>query len=390
MLGELFARQPSDGDISSAVIPSSHEFDALPQKFREELSQFYRTFQPRLDGIESRMTHITDASVLPRHLKLVSDERADRILGEVVARLSTETTYLHEIGDTKIGEALACGFKGSSFGALVVWMNGDTRPGRLVERLAGGERDDLYNPMFDIALILDKKPQSKDILVHMIDDGTLPEGIAALDKALTHDLQISKSQRALLYGAQSIVGLPVLALRFLGVPPLVGRTVFAAFQRKVSQVLFPGLFNDNALSELHASEASAHSPTASASLSDEVEDIVTRVSERKGTKQSPDALLRAYAQLHALRLLGMNDRELGTIVSRAQYNPETESYPKLDAALVERRHTDGLENDALFIQTMSHMHHARELECWLLQQEARAIAIEVTFADREIPLESPV
>lgn len=308
-------------------------------------------------------------------LQTLSDPTCEKILSRVVRNLRKETTYLQELEDTGIANALEHGLKNSRFGAFVFYLPTDTPMGRILS--GNGKVSGAYIPPFDSALIFDKPPAPREMLKSLVEHGVLPEVIGILDKELTHDLQITNSQRLLLWAPLLLRSLGALIIfRIFGVVPGIGFNVFST----PSVLPFKNsIFGSNILHEVQAMDAAVCSPTFEPS-DESLQPWTTNklVSSLKLKGERHQMVAEAFYLVHNLRLLGVDDKKIAYAISSCGYDKHLMTYPKLSLLLKQKRSDLGLSDDLDFAEAIQTLERQLDFDI----RSGREIASE--YAIREI------
>ncbi|MCL5090612.1 MAG: hypothetical protein M1514_01235 [Patescibacteria group bacterium] len=136
--------------------------------------------------------------------------------------------------------------------------------------------------------------------------------------------------------------------------------------------------NDEILGEIHAFAAEANSATtADEELkpgNELVEDIIKKYNFGKASLIQATA---AFDAIRTLRVMGLDDKEIGQLVDGARYDPKTETYPKLEARLRQERNAWGIESNQEFEIIRRALLAKQDLEFHYQRRLAEKIATEV-------------
>ncbi len=350
---------------------------------------------------------------LPHDLSYISQPsgamaaRADQLLNgfeseeEVEAgffRLITNlgrTPYLAQLADENIPSGLANGLHKGRYAARVKFVDPNSPYIKVIKRLTDPQ---YYNSLLDTAVLPANIPKTSFFWKMLIAEGKLPEIVAVLDKALVADRQFTKFQRAILG--------PPLAFRFMAgnalltIPWPTGWIVSTAFN--VGSL--PGVFglnyllgNDPILSTIHASEAAFYSPTSmdeTQSPGEVRESIINTSVSFNQTRNSILSRFRdvderekaeaAFDLIHRMRILGnMDDIQIGKAVTRARYNREAATFPKLKRVVDSLEASLGLNEVGLDKEKIIAAIEARyELSLLTARRQAQELAFQILEEER--------
>lgn len=300
----------------------------------------------------------------------IPEQDRDAGFDATILRLQRETGYLKELEDVGISSALVAGLENGKFKALVKFLAPENFLAKSMTRKGVAAS---YAPILDTIFIPEKAPTSEEMWLMLATEGTLPEVIASLDHELTHDAQWSKQQRAAILGLSAVSTASYFALvRKYGVIAAIG---ISNAIRLLTNQMEKGLKNDEMLQEVHAFEASAESPTNGRERfihRREIAEHIINAYEPSG-KDLPDALY-AYDLIHTLRILGMDDQELGKLVNLARFDKKTRSFPRLERAKLEKKSEWGIAGDDDFENVTDTLLAKHDLELALQRHKAEEIA----------------
>jgi hypothetical protein len=278
---------------------------------------------------------------------------------------------LDELEDVGISTALVDGLENGKYGAYTIFLNPDNFFAKMLKRKhIGGS----YAPLFDTTVIPEKPPSSEEMWLKLATEGQLPKFVNSLDHELTHDKQWNKLQRTAILTINSLPTATYLALYpHLGfLKSLAAQDLLLA----VSRIASKKIDNDSMLGEVHAYNSGASSPTYHEPELDEVHEVASHIINSYNLKGRDyvDALL-AYENVHTLRIMGVDDSEIGKIVSGAQFDKKIRSYPKLDKRVMEEKDKWGTTNKYDFMTVRRALLSQHELELRYQRHLAEQIAV---------------
>ena len=134
------------------------------------------------------------------------------------------------------------------------------------------------------------------------------------------------------------------------------------------------------MGEIQAYEASASNPAFFQEDSDEEREITFSVVNDYGERGKHFSEMvkakKAFDSIRTLRILGLNDREIGRVVSRARFNGKECTYPKLEKKIMEERKKWGIEDEETFRKVVGALLARQELELYVQRHHAQRIATE--------------
>ncbi len=294
----------------------------------------------------------------------------------MILRLGEETGYLDELKDIGISADCLSNLENGRYGAWVSFLAPDSLLRKLVLREGvTGE----YLPVFDVAIIGNKPPELKNMWLDLVDQGFLSDVISTLDHELTHDRQFTRAQRTMILAPEivRIVGYPVIRAN-LGMWSALGySTAITLLEGRFLKEL--GLGNDTILSEVHAYEAAASNPASVSEKLDNRHGIVEFISRNYVKDCSRAQFLivhKAFGLVRTLRLLGLDDSEIGRLVSCAKYDEGSNTYPKLEKKLKSELAGWGVESEYEQSILVNALLSRQELELRVQRYYAQRIATE--------------
>jgi len=300
----------------------------------------------------------------------IPKEDRDSGFDAVILKLQRDTDYLEELEDVGISSALVDGLENGKYGAYTIFLNPDNFFSRMLKKrnIGGG-----YLPLLDTIIIPEKPPTSEEMWLKLATEGQLPNFINSLDHELTHDKQWKSSQRAAILTLSGLpLGTYMATYSHLGFWSRLGIQEMALV---VSRLATKRLRNDTLLSETQAYEAAGSSPTYHDPEMDEAKEVATHIIDAYGLKGRNylDALI-AYEKIHLLRIMGVDDNEIGKIVSGARFDSKNRTYPKLDKRVDDERDKWGVANDWDFHDVGRALIAQHELELRFQRHLAEQIA----------------
>lgn len=349
---------------------------------------------PHIDELREYGKHLEEKFAILRTSTGVSGELARHLIGEireedrkaefegVLLRIQHDTSYLKELADTNVlsGVIEGEGLENGEFGSLIQFMGEDSW---LAKRLLPGNAAAGYSPMLDVTFVKGRPPTDEEIWRQLASEGTLPDIIASLDHEQTHDTQTSMLDRGAMW-SPFVLGWTASALsaHFLGdvgaVTTRLATSKFNPFWGKLKE----RINGDPYLSEVHAYEAAASSPTSGWDQMDEGEEIAEHVvnnyepssDDTRFSSDRYDQAEIAYSEVHTLRLLGMDDRQIGHVVGRNHFDAKTKTYPSLKKAIDQRLQEWGITNEQDKETVLGALKTRQELEFHVARQKAKQIA----------------
>lgn len=300
----------------------------------------------------------------------IPPEDRDAGFDATILKLKRDTEYLNELEDVGISTALVDGLENGKYGAYTLFINPDNFFSKILKK---GRVSGSYLPIFDTIIIPKNPPTSEEMWLKLASEGKLPDVVSTLDHELTHDKQWNKSQRAAILTISSIPTASYLAsLPHLGVWKSLAIQEFLIAASRISTNI---LKNDKMLSEVHAYNSSGNSPTSQNSRIINARDVAFHIIDNYGINNRDyiDAM-NAYDDIHTLRIMGVDDVEIGKIVSGAKYDKKTESYPKLDKRIMQEKEKWGIVNDDKFRLVRIALIAQHELELRYQRHQAEEIA----------------
>lgn len=291
---------------------------------------------------------------------------------EMILEVRRRTDYLEELEDVGIAAALASGFEDGKYGAWVRFF----APNALISRamfkhnLAG-----VYLPTLDVAFFPNKLPTTEDMWLSLVDEGKLPREVLNLEHELTHDQQYTRGQRAMLILPEvgRVGGYYAIVSKY-GVWTAIAFS-FTAYN--INKRLRERMKNDEVLAEIHAFEATASNPVYLEESLDEKGEIIDFVLRNYAEDVDQfEAASKAFDLVRSLRLLGLDDCEVGKLVSRARYDEDQRTYPKLEKRLETEKDNCGFERSRDFRLFLDALLSRQELELRVQRHSAQKIATE--------------
>ncbi len=331
--------------------------------YRDNLNQFFELIN-RPVGLSTGIAESYLSRIPSKDLKPEFDH--------LILRLRGETEYLEELEDVGIAAALLAGLENGRYDSWVRFFAPDSLVAKVMGKKSIGG---VYLPLLDLAAFPFKSPTVEEMWASMADEGELPKLIFNLDHELTHDKQYSKMQKAMLYlpGLSRAVGYQTILSRYGLVPALS----FMASTYHLVKKIRSNFTNDKILGEIHAFEATASNPGFGDKSLDERDEIARFVVDYYSENDS-DFLLanKAFNLIRGLRVMGLDDREIGKLVSLARFSRDEQTYPKLDKRLKSEQERWGIKNDRDFYRVRRALLSRQELELQVQRHHARRISAE--------------
>lgn len=307
-------------------------------------------------------------------LREIPVEELPMRFARMIERIQLETHYFTELTDVGISKNIIPGLESGEFGAKVIFgVENRSKLVKMMSDLESTTEGGAYNPLFDVSFILDSVPTDIEIWDSIATAGMLPPVFSVLDHELTHDTQFGKLQRFGMW-ATFAAGSGVALSAHLAVGVIA--TPISLLTLSAASKIIQRFGNDEILSEIHAIDAAASSPSNADTTLDEKHEIVRCVAFNycDGHADIPKAL-KAYDLVHTLRVLGLNDIEIGKLVSGERYDEEKETYPALQARLDKELLKLGPLSDGDKKLLIEALHARYELHLYELKAQARNIAI---------------
>lgn len=340
-----------------------HAFAGL-DSIKSESKPLGRIRWYRDELLEQRLTALeTPAGLSPaltlHYLDQIPTGNLEPTFQNLIRRLNHETDYFAELDEVGIPAALAVGgLENGRFAARVKFLPPESA--RAV-RLRSKDILALYRPPLNVAVVPNQPPSPVEMWFTLASSGILPNTISSLDHELTHETQVSETQRRLYqtgiigtFGGAAGSIVPVFPLGIM--IGSMGATIAGTTILKVANSL-----NDPTAIEVHAYDAKFSNRV----YAREEETDRNRTGyglARHLISSYPDIddilrVQRAYRDLRLLRhLIGPDDRVIGRIVAGASYDPDSKSFPKF------RREIDRRLRDTWKVQETDVTILARVLE----------------------------
>jgi|CXWL01.1.fsa_nt_gi hypothetical protein len=371
----LLAKQDRARRLKKAETLAQSAFPAL------DSIEPHRATIPLVDELFQYRSTLSQRLLLAAADRGLRPDRADKLLNlltpaqlhdgfqALMQHLRDETNYLKELEDTLIAQALPHPVEEGSFGAKVKFVPPRSGVSKLLNRKRA---QGAYHPSLDVAMVFSQAPTQREIWHALATTGVLPAAITILDHELTHDTQVNKSQRALMWlfrGSNFAVEMAAFGqFGFLG--GLGVNSLIKPGKNKVAE----SVFGNTGLLETHAFEAASASPTANVRQCDERDEIITAVTNYPGARMSPDEARLAYDLIRSLRLLGLNDRELGPLVSADRFDKKKKTFPRMAAALEDERAKRNLQDQGVFAFVREALEARHQVELLAESAGARRLA----------------
>ncbi|RMG43438.1 MAG: hypothetical protein D6719_03805 [Candidatus Dadabacteria bacterium] len=356
---DAFKRLEHLPDTSDPLIQSLKEYGKSVEDYFDQIDDYQ--FQPAHE-VEAMLSRLS-----PGELKAG--------FSKMIARLRKESDALKELEDVGVAEALEVGLKNGKFGAKVIFTSPDSKLASIAPHAAAF----YYGPL-DIIVVKGDIPTRENMWRTLVTQGGLPKEIAVLDHELTHDRQWLKGQRLAISAVRAGHFGFTFGLAATG-GPLKG--IFAGCGTlPLTMALERQQFNDKILSETHAFEASASSPVMLEEQLDEMPEIVTNVAAGYSRARPIDFIksLEAFKLTRTLRLFGLDDKEIGKLVSKARWDSDKGTYPKLEKRLAEERKKHGLENNQDFITVRNALLARQAVE----RARQRMLASQIAYEELDL------
>ena len=290
----------------------------------------------------------------------------------LILRLRGETEYLEELEDVGIAAGLLAGLEKGRYGSLVKFFAPDTLVAKVMRKKGIGGA---YLPLLDLVVFPDKPPTVEEMWLSMANEGKLPKLIFNLDHELTHDKQYTKMQKALLHlpGLSRAVGYQTILSRYGLIPALS----FMVSTYHLAKKLRANFTNDEILSEIHAFEAMASNPGFNDEGLDERGEIAGFVAGYYGDLDSDFlAANKAFNLIRGLRVMGLDDKAIGRLVSQTRFDEDKQTYPKLEKRLKKEQEHWGIEREEDYYRVRRALLSRQELELHVQRHYARRISAE--------------
>ncbi|MBU1070835.1 hypothetical protein KKG65_00290 [Patescibacteria group bacterium] len=299
----------------------------------------------------------------------IPKEDRDAGFDATILSLRKETNYLDELEEVGISAALLTGLENGKYKAFVLFLAPDSIFTKGMKKKGVMA---CYFSILDTVVVPQKAPTSEEMWLMLATEGRLPEFVSSLDHELTHDLQWSKGQRAIMLGLSTSQQVSYFSLlQKYGL--LVALSVSSAIGI-LSRRLARKLDNDEMLAEIHAYEASASSPSAMDNPTDKFQIAGHVIHEYELKSRIIEDALRAYDSIHLLRIMGLKDKKLGELVTRARFDEDTRTFPRLEQALIERKNDWGIINDEDFEKVTKALLAQHDMELRFQRHRAQEVA----------------
>lgn len=327
------------------------------------------------EGIEEKFNYLKKpVGLTPQQADLlmsrIPPEDRDAGFDAAILRLRRDTKYLDELEDVGISTALVNGLEKGKYGAYTLFLNPDNFFAKI---LKNGSASGCYLPILDTVIIPKNPPTSEEMWLRLATEGHLPDFVNTLDHELTHDQQYTKLQRSAYLTISSIP----TATFFASLPHLGGWKSVALQQLLIatSRIATNRIKNDTMLSEIHSFNSSGNSPTSQNSRTINARDVAFHIVDNYRIKNRDyiDAI-NAYNDIHTLRIMGVNDAEIGKVVSGAKYDEKTQSFPKLVKRIMQEKERWGVTSDDTFNIVRIALISQHELELQYQRHQAEEIA----------------
>lgn len=319
-----FGKKPIDQKIESDI-KSLQKF-SLPANPRvKSLVDYMNDLSVTVTDVD-KPTSLPSLDILIHLNELESRNELTQGFSSLILRLQRETKYLKELEITKVARGLLNGLSNNHYSSQV----------KFIESSRSGIKNGDYDNLLNRVRIFDKEPTLKEIWVDLIKNGRLPDPISTLHHELIHEK---------------------------------GST-------RLTQPM-------DILYEVHAWDATLSSPTygldrsLAYNLADNlIEHYGWFLYQYSTSISTADLVHKAYDLIHALRIFGINDLEIASLIKGERFDIKAKTYPKLQTRLDSIQNEWKISNPEIWKAVAYLQNDQFELERMIQIQKARKIAAE--------------